>query len=62
MQSSSHGLRPEPTRRGSTPTDPKPPEPGVTWPGSAHDWRALTVLQEALERDLPWNRKFESIP
>ena len=36
----SHGLRPEPTRRGSTPTDPKPPElrgaRGPAAPPSSH--------------------------
>ncbi len=38
--SPSHGLRPEPTRRGSTPTDPKPPElrgaRGPAAPPSSH--------------------------
>ncbi len=38
--SSSHGLRPEPTRRGSTPTDPKTPAPrgarGPAAPLSSH--------------------------
>ena len=38
--SSSHGLRPEPTRRGSTPTDPKTPAPrgarGPAAPPSSH--------------------------
>ena len=38
--SSSHGLRPEPTRRGGTPTDPKTPAPrgarGPAAPPSSH--------------------------